>query len=50
VTTGATGEDSGEKQGKYLEGIKELLFKEVTRPAAQLKCLYNSAGTLGNKQ
>ena len=50
VTSGATREGNGENQGKYLKGIKELSFKEVTRPAAQLKCLYTNACSLGNKQ
>ncbi len=39
VAAGAIGEDSGENQGKYLKGIKELFFNGVTRPAAQLQCL-----------
>jgi len=42
ATAGTTGEGSGENQGKYLKEIKELSFKEVTRPAAQLKCLYTN--------
>jgi len=50
VTSGATREGNGENQGKYLKGIKELSFKEVIRPAAQLKCLYTNACSLGNKQ
>ena len=31
VTARATGESSGENQGKYLKGMKELSFKKVTR-------------------
>jgi len=50
VTAGATGEGDGENQGKSLKGIGELSFKEVTRPAAQLKCLYTNACSLGIKQ
>ena len=50
VTAGAKGEGSGENQGKYLKGIKELSFKEVTGPAAQLKCFYTNAHSLANKQ
>jgi len=50
VVAGAVGEGNGENQGEYLKGIKELSFKEVTRPSAQLKCLYTSAYSLGNKQ
>ena len=41
------GKGNGENHWKYLKGIKEL-FKEVTRPAAQLRCLYTCS--LGNKQ
>jgi len=41
---------AGEIQGRYLKGIKELSFKEMTRPTPQLKCLYTSAYSLGNKQ
>jgi len=50
VTAGTIGEGYGENQGKYLKGIKELSVKEVTRPAAQLECLYMNARSLGNKQ
>ena len=50
VTAGTIGEGYGENQGKYLKGIKELSFKEVTRPASQLECLYMNARSLGNKQ
>lgn len=32
------------------KGIKELSSKKVTRPAAQLKCLYTNACSLRNKQ
>lgn len=34
----------------YLKGIKELYFKDLTRPAAQKKCVYTNAHNLGNKQ
>ena len=50
VIAGATVEGNGENQRKHLNGIKELSFKEVTRLAAPLKCLYNNAHSLGNKQ
>jgi len=50
VTAGGTGESNGEIQMKYLEGTKELPFKGLTRPAAQLKCLCSNACSLGNKQ
>ena len=50
VTAGAIGEGSGENQGKYLKGIMELSFMEVTRPAVQLKCLYTNEHILGSKQ
>lgn len=50
VIAGATEEGNGEIQGKYLDETKELPFKEVTRPAAQMKYLYNNACSLGNKQ
>ena len=36
VTAGATGEGNGEIQEKYLKGMKELFFKEVTRAAAKV--------------
>jgi len=49
VTAGET-EVNGENQGKCLKRIKELSFKEVIRAAAQLKCLYTNAYSLGNKQ
>jgi len=45
ATAGATGEGNGENQG-----IEELIFKEVTRPAAQLKYVYANAHSLVNKQ
>jgi len=50
VTAGAIGERNSENQGKYLKGIKGLSCRKVTRPAAQLKCLYTNAQSLGNKQ
>lgn len=50
ATAGATGEGNGKIQGQYLEGTEELSFKEMTRPAAQLKCLFTNACSLGNKQ
>ena len=50
VTARATGESSGENQGKYLKGMKELSFKKVTRSSAQLKFLYANAHSLGNKE
>ena len=50
VITEARGEGSGENLGKYLKGIKEISFREVTRQAAQLKCLHTNAQNLGNKQ
>jgi len=50
VTAEAMGEGNEENQGKYLKGIMKLSFKEVTRPAAQLKCLYTSVHSLGNKE
>ncbi|KAK4830595.1 hypothetical protein QYF61_012021 [Mycteria americana] len=34
---------------KYLKGIKGCSSKKVTRPTAQLKCLYTNAGSMGNK-
>lgn len=34
----------------YLKGIKELYFKDLTRPAAQKKCVYTNAHNLGNKE
>lgn len=43
-------ESSGETKGKYFKGIKELSSKKVTRPPAQLKCLYMNSHNLGNKQ
>lgn len=39
-----------ETQGKYLKGIKKLSFKKSTRQDAQLKCLYTSVHSLGNKE
>ena len=39
-----------ETPGKYLKGIKECSSKKVTRPTAQLKCLYTNARSMGNKQ
>lgn len=42
-------EVSWENQGKHLKGIKELTFKELTKPAAQLKYLYTNASSLGHK-
>ena len=50
VAAGAAGEVRGENQGKYLKVIKELTFKEVTKPAAQLKCLYTNVCSLRHKQ
>ena len=50
VTAAATGEGNGKNRGKYLKGMKELSFKEVTRLPTQLKCLYTNAHSLGNKQ
>ena len=35
---------------KYLKGIKVCSSKKVTWPTAQLKCLYTSACSTGNKQ
>ena len=35
---------------KYLKGIKGCSSKKVTRPTAQLKCLYTNARSMGNKQ
>jgi len=49
VASGAIREGNGENQEKYLKGIRKLSFKEVARPAAQLKCLYTNACSLGNK-
>ena len=50
VTAGTRGKSNRENQGKLLNGIEKLAFKEVTRPPAQLKCLYTNAHILGNKQ
>ena len=36
--------------GKYFKGIKALSSKKLTRPAAQLNCLYANICSLGNKQ
>ena len=49
VTAGTRGKSNRENQGKLLNGIEKLAFKEVTRPAAQLKCLHTVC-SLGNKQ
>jgi len=35
---------------KYLKGIKGCSSKKVTRPTAQMKCLYTDAHSMGNKQ
>jgi len=35
---------------KYLKGMKGVSFKKVSRLAVQLKCLYNNAHSMGNKQ
>jgi len=35
---------------KHLKGIKGCSCEEVTRPTAQLKCLYTNAHSMGNKQ
>ena len=48
LTARATGEGNGENQRKCLKGITQLSFSEAARPAAQLKCLYTNACSLGN--
>lgn len=35
---------------KYLTGIKECFSRKMTRPTAQLRCLYTKAGSMGNRQ
>ena len=42
-------EGNRKTEGKHCRGIKELSSKKVTRPAAQLKCLYANIHRLGNK-
>jgi len=49
ITAGAIWEGNEETQVKYLKGIKELSSKNLSRPAAQIKCLYTNACSLGNK-
>lgn len=39
-----------ETPAKHSEGIKNHSSKKVTRLTAQLKCLYSSASSTGNKQ
>lgn len=38
------------KGNNSLKGMKELSFKDLTRLAAPLKCLYTNAHSLGSKQ
>ena len=38
------------KGNNSFKGMKELSFKDLTRLAAQLECIYSSAHSLGNKQ
>lgn len=47
---GAMGDGNKENKGKYLKELKELSFKEVTRPTRKVKCLYTNTCSLGNKQ
>lgn len=42
-------EGNRKTEGKHCRGIKELSSKKVTRPGAQLKCLYANIHRLGNK-
>jgi len=35
---------------KHLKGKKECSAMKVTRPTAQMKCLYTNAHSMGNKQ
>jgi len=39
-----------ETPGKHTKGNKGCSTKKVTRPTAQMKCLYMNAGSTGNKQ
>ena len=41
---------SRETPVQYLRGIQVCSSKKVTRPTAQLKCLYTDARSMGNKQ
>lgn len=43
-------ESDRETEGKYIIEIKELSSKKMRRPAAQRKCLYTNAHSLGSKR